>query len=147
MQNEMTIMQIVCTNNNGISYLQVQESHYEISGGKSRQRRRVVKNLGPLSRFDDGEPDFLNRLRASLREGNPIIPELNDLIDASFQPKVKDEEIISKYHGLSAYRIQDALASFQADTLPGGYYRLTKQNEDLTLILQSFGVKQTRSPL
>lgn len=72
-------MQIVCSNNNGIKYLQVQESHYEVSGGKARQRRRVVKNLGPLSRFDDGKPDFLRRLRESFRDGNPIIPELCEL--------------------------------------------------------------------
>jgi hypothetical protein len=59
-------MQIVCINNNGTKYLQVQESHYEISSdGKARQKRRVVKNLGPLSRFDDGQPDFLTRLRTS----------------------------------------------------------------------------------
>jgi transposase len=84
-------MQIVCTSNNGIPYLQVQESQYEIVEGKGRQRRRVVKNLGPLSRFDDGEPDFLNRLRASFRDGHPIIQELNELVTASSLPKVKLE--------------------------------------------------------
>ncbi len=73
-------MHICCTKNNGIDYLQVQESYYENINGKSKQRKRVVKNLGPLSRFDDGNPDFLKRLRKSFREGEPLIEELRDLI-------------------------------------------------------------------
>ncbi len=73
-------MHICCTKNNGIDYLQVQESYYENLNGKPKQRKRVVKNLGPLSRFDDGRPDYLRRLRTSFREGNPIIPELNELL-------------------------------------------------------------------
>jgi transposase len=90
MKRGMT-MQIVCTNNNGIKYLQVQESHYEMSEGKARQKRRVVKNLGPLSRFDDGQPDFLGRLRASFREGHPILPELADLAGQALPPKIRLE--------------------------------------------------------
>ena len=86
----MVKTQIVCTDNNGTKYLQVQESRYETTNGKTRQKRRVLKNLGPLSRFDDGEPDFLYRLRASFRDGNPIIPELNDLVSAP-PPKIRLE--------------------------------------------------------
>jgi hypothetical protein len=41
--------------------------------------------------------------------------------------------------GLSARRIQNALDSWQADALPGGYFRLTKSTEDLRLILEAFG--------
>jgi transposase len=82
-------MQIVCTNNNGIKYLQVQESHYEISAdGKARQKRRVVKNLGPLSRFDDGQPEFLSRLRASFKNGHPILRELDELAVLPPTPKI-----------------------------------------------------------
>jgi transposase len=76
-------MQIVCSNNNGTKYLQVQESYYDSSSGAGRQRKRVVRNLGPLKRFDDGKPDFLYRLRSSFRNGNPIIPELSDLVSPS----------------------------------------------------------------
>jgi hypothetical protein len=83
-------MQIVCTNNNGTKYLQVQESHYEISSdGKARQKRRVVKNLGPLSRFDDGQPGFLTRLRVSFREGHPILRELDELVRQMPPPKIR----------------------------------------------------------
>jgi hypothetical protein len=42
--------------------------------------------------------------------------------------------------GVTAGRIQSALASWQADSLPGGYYRLTKPSEDLQIILDAFGI-------
>jgi transposase len=85
-------MQIVCTNNNGTKYLQVHESHYEISSdGKMRQKKRVVKNLGPLSRFDDGQPNFLIRLRTSFKDGHPILHELNELVVQIPPPKIRLE--------------------------------------------------------
>ena len=87
----MTPMQIVCTNNNGIKYLQVQESRYEMWEGKARQKRHVVRNLGPLSRFDDGQPDFLERLRESFRNGHPIIRELEDLVGEISPAKIRIE--------------------------------------------------------
>jgi transposase len=46
----------------------------------ARQRRRVVANIGPLSRFDDGKPDYLKRLRQSFKDGAPLIPALSLLI-------------------------------------------------------------------
>ena len=36
--------------------------------------------------------------------------------------------------------IRDALDSFNADALPNGYYRLTKPNDDLLLLLNTFGI-------
>jgi len=50
-------------------------------GRESKCRRRVVRNIGPLSRFDDGKPDYLKRLRQSFKEGKPIIESLNDLVE------------------------------------------------------------------
>ena len=69
-------MNIVCFNNNGIPYLQVQESYTKADG---RKGRRVVRNIGPLSRFDDDQPGYLARLRASFAAGEPIIGSLGDL--------------------------------------------------------------------
>ncbi|MDR3305832.1 MAG: transposase, partial [Clostridiales Family XIII bacterium] len=42
--------------------------------------------------------------------------------------------------GVTADGIKEALGSFQADALPGGYYRLTRPNADMRLILESMGV-------
>jgi transposase len=47
--------------------------------GVSRQRRRVVMNVGPLARFDDGKPDYLKRLRQSFKDGDPLIGNLAGL--------------------------------------------------------------------
>jgi transposase len=42
--------------------------------------------------------------------------------------------------GVTADNIKEALSSFRADQLPGGYYRLTEPNENMRLILESIGV-------
>ena len=58
-------------------YLRLVESKRRLSrNGKPISGKRLVLGLGPLSRHDDGKPDFLNRLRQSFREGRPLIPEL-----------------------------------------------------------------------
>jgi transposase len=73
-------MFIVCSNNNGTKYLQVYE-HYSVRINDTLEsKKRLVLNIGPLSRFDDGQPDYLGRLRQSFRDGKPIIEKLNSLI-------------------------------------------------------------------
>lgn len=76
-------MHIACVKNHGIDYLQVMDSYAVKEDGVFKSRKRVVKNLGPLSRFDDGQPDYLARLRKSFKEGRPLIPELADLVPGS----------------------------------------------------------------
>jgi transposase len=70
---------IECFNNNGKPYLRVAESYCIKIEGAFKNRKRIVRNLGPLDKFDDGEPDFLSRLRDSFRNGAPIIGGLGDL--------------------------------------------------------------------
>lgn len=53
--------------NNGKPYLRIAESRYIKELG--RQKKFVLKNLGPLSKFDDGEPDFLERFREKFKNG------------------------------------------------------------------------------
>jgi hypothetical protein len=52
--------------------------------GVTKNKRTVIKNIGPLSRFDDGKPDFILRLRQSFKEGNPIIDDLKDFATGNF---------------------------------------------------------------
>ena len=73
-------MYIEKANNNGTAYLKLCENH-RIPGSK-RMSRRVILNIGPLDRVSDGEPDFLERLRQSFREGTPILPELQPYVEA-----------------------------------------------------------------
>lgn len=66
--------------NNGTDYLRVMEGYRVNEGVHSKSRRRLVRNIGPLSRYDDGKPDYLARLRQSFKEGNPMIGSLADLV-------------------------------------------------------------------
>ena len=38
--------------------------------------KNVLLNIGPLDRFDDGQPNYMDRLRKSFKAGNPLIPSL-----------------------------------------------------------------------
>jgi len=78
---------IECFKNNGIPYLRVSEVFRIHEGAHSKCRRWVVRNIGPLARFDDGKPDYLSRLRASFAAGTPLIESLQDLVDGQPQRK------------------------------------------------------------
>jgi len=85
----MYIDQVV---NSGKPYLRVAESYSVRVNGVRKNRKRTIRNIGPLSRFDDGKPDFLKRLKQSFKEGRPIISGLDDLIFLEESPsKVKIE--------------------------------------------------------
>jgi hypothetical protein len=74
-------MYIDCVTNSGKPYLRVAESYSVVVGGVRKNRKRTVRNIGPLSRHDDGRPDFLKRLKQSFKDGSPIIDGLSDLLD------------------------------------------------------------------
>ena len=58
---------IECYKNHGIDYLRVSESVYipELK----KQKKTTIKNIGPLSKYDDGKPDFLKRFRQKWKNG------------------------------------------------------------------------------
>jgi len=72
---------IECFKNNGTPYLRVTAVFRVNEGAHSKCRRRVVRNIGPLSRFDDDKPDYLSRLRESFTNGYPMIESLSDLVE------------------------------------------------------------------
>lgn len=70
-------MFVECFNHNGGPYLRlVKSERVKKSDGTSTSRKIPVYNIGPLSRFDDGEPDYVARLKKSFKSGAPLIPEL-----------------------------------------------------------------------
>ena len=70
-------MTIELFKNNGIPYLRLVESRgIERRSAKVVQRRKTVLSIGPLSRHDDGRPDYLLRLRQSFRDGKPLLKSL-----------------------------------------------------------------------
>lgn len=63
--------------NNGIPYLRlVRNNRVTNKKGVKTATKTVVLNIGPLSRYDDGQPDYVDRLKKSFKSGCPLIPAL-----------------------------------------------------------------------
>ena len=75
-------------NNNGNKYIRVVESIRITKDGKRVTRKNTIKNIGPVSKFSDGKPDYEARLKASFISGNPLIPELLPYVPKA-QPLLK----------------------------------------------------------
>ena len=74
---------------NGIEYLRLVRTYrMKDANGKSVNRKEVIKSLGALSKYDDGQPDYLLRLRQSYAEKKPIIPELLPYVDQAPKQKI-----------------------------------------------------------
>jgi len=73
------------SNNNGTKYIRVCESVriQDKNTNKSVPKKKTVINIGPVTRFDDGKPDFIARLKASYAAGNPILEELKPYVNVS----------------------------------------------------------------
>lgn len=88
-------------NNNGTRYIRVVESVRVTKDGKRVTRKKTIKNIGPVSRFSDGMPDYEARLKASFLAGKPLIadllpyvPKAQPLETYSFQITEGSEECI-----------------------------------------------------
>ena len=76
-------MFIEVVQNNGNKYLRlVQSSRVVNKSGYRVSQKKVILNIGPLTRFDDGQPDYVERLKKSFKAGNPLIPALLPYCDA-----------------------------------------------------------------
>lgn len=63
--------------NNGNKYIRlVQSIRVTNKDGYKVSQKKVICNLGRLSQYDDGKPDYVARLKQSFKDGNPLIPEL-----------------------------------------------------------------------
>ena len=80
--------------NNGIDYLRLVENKRVTNAqGKKTISKKVILNIGSVSRFDDGEEDYIGRLRKSFRDGTPLIPELLPYVDSDPAKKKEKYEI------------------------------------------------------
>ena len=83
-------MFIECYKNNGTDYLRLVRSvrRPKKSDPSVCSSYKVTElNIGPLSRFDDGKPDYVRRLKQSFRDGNPLIPALRPYVNETAVPK------------------------------------------------------------
>ena len=70
-------MFIDVSKNNGKDYLRLMKSkRVKNDEGVKVPRNTVILNIGSLEKFDDGQPDYLGRLRRSFKAGQPLIPSL-----------------------------------------------------------------------
>lgn len=77
--------------NNGVEYLRLAKGkRVADESGKKVVRREIILNIGPLAKFDDGQPEYVERLRESFRNGTPMIESL--------LPYVSLEEKKEQYH-------------------------------------------------
>ena len=79
-------MYVECFINNAKPYLRlVQSVRVTNKAGHKVSQKKVIKNIGPLDRFDDGQPDFVDRLKKSFKAGDPLIPDLLPFCSESTQ--------------------------------------------------------------
>lgn len=96
-------MFIECYKNNGIDYLRLVRSvrrPMKKDPSKMSSYKHTELSIGPLSRFDDGKPDYIKRLKESFKQGKPLIAALEPYCAAPLVPKE---------HGLD--EMQDIFAS------------------------------------
>ena len=72
----------------GKRYIRISEGYRVLKNGKSLTRKRIIKSLGAVSTYDDGLPDFEQRLRASFKAGNPLIPELLPYVKKDLEKEI-----------------------------------------------------------
>ena len=77
--------------NNGKPYLRlVHAVRKPNKNGDMVSTKRVLLNIGPVDRYDDGQPDYVERLKKSFKAGTPLIPEL--------LPYCEDKKPAEVYH-------------------------------------------------
>lgn len=76
--------------NNGYKYIRIVENKYVVVNGSPSCRKKVILNVGPVSKFDDGKPDYIKRLKDSFKNGNPLIPSLYPYVDKKPVKEVYD---------------------------------------------------------
>ena len=53
----------------GKPYLRIVENYTILENGKKKSKRKTIKNLGYEEKFDDGKPNFYNRMKEKLKNG------------------------------------------------------------------------------
>jgi transposase len=136
------------------SYMELLGYYTLMTSETEKSDREIISKYHGLSRIEDSF-----RITKSDLEGRPVYVRTPEHINAHFLLcfialtmirliqyrvlKFQGKDTLNEdgwESGVTADKIKEALGSFQADALPGGYYRLTKPNGDMSLILESMGV-------
>lgn len=122
-------MHIECTKNSGKPYLRIVEGKYTNENGKVKIKKTILKNLGPLEKYDDNRPGFLKRFREKFKNGelefckdfNIELQEKKEKITLSFAPDdfILDSKNIGYFFLNKVYNelgIETLLNRFKSDT-------------------------------
>ena len=131
-------MHIEVANNNGTRYLRLARSRRGTNAkGKRTVLKDIVLNIGPLSRFSDGRPDYLERLKASFAAGTPLIDSLRPYVgDAAGTMHViryrdGDLECFGKPKRLAACVLDPVFSALGLDRLLASVKHASKIRYDL----------------
>lgn len=82
-------------NNNGKKYLRLVESNRVFDEKKNEYviRKKTILNLGFLTKYDNGDPEYFEKLKASFRLGRPLIKELEAYVDKGIKKETYDIKI------------------------------------------------------
>lgn len=105
-------MFVECYKNNGIDYLRLVRSVRKPKKSDPSVMTSVKEtqlSIGPLSRYDDGKPDYVKRLKQSFKDGHPLIPELEPYVDQAAVPEkegIKDRDLCTSSYAHPRYASQ-----------------------------------------
>ncbi len=131
-------MFVECFNNNGKKYLRLAESKYVVVNNKPSVKKNIIYNIGPLDKYDDGKPDYVQRLKDSFKNGNPLISSLlpyvdrkpnKETYDISF--KEGDPNCIGQTKLFSNALIERIMEEIGLTTFVGKYKQFTNFQFDL----------------
>ena len=127
----------------GRSYLRLVRSKRRLTrNGKPISGKELVLGLGPLSRHDDGKPDYLQRLRASFRAGKPLIKELEPFVGETPKERILvpfepgDAKCLGKPKRLAATILDPVFNALGLDELFASIKFSSKIGYDLTGIVR-----------
>ena len=90
-------MFIDVSRNNGKPYLRLVKSvRVKNPDGFSVSKKVIIHNIGALEKFDDGQPYYVERLRQSFKDRNPLIDSLLPYVNVE---NVRNEVKISYLEG------------------------------------------------
>ena len=136
-------MNIECFKNHNTPYLRLVASlGLKKVNGKTVHRRKNVLNLGPLSRHDDGKPDYLVRLRESFKAGKPLIKALEPYVEGATKSKVTitfeegDAKCLGEPKRMAATILDPVFRALGLDELFASVKFASKISYDLTGIVR-----------
>lgn len=132
-------MYVECFKNNGTDYLRLVKSQRITNAkGVKTVRKVVLLNIGPLSRFDDGLPDYLGRLKKSFKAGDPLIPSLKPFCTSEppaetyrFSIQEGSPDCIGHSKLFSHLLLERILEELGLNTFFASYKRFTKLTYDV----------------